>query len=1257
MGDTQSKHSKQEKPGRHSWGGKSSDRHDKEQPKSRVSDIAFSATLKGTSNPRNKEESREYRKKCEIFSAQFMNGSSDKACFDNKTKGTEDSTTIRTTSTQFIDRNQDNERLKKPQFNLNFSQNQGNLLNETSIDDVKKSKKKQTKKERKEYTAKKKNPTKRTSFFKRAFRFRNKTRKSLNRAKMDIVENQPIGVGNAPWTATKKVILSPKNADLYNNGENTVQIGGFFGDESPEVFGPYGNRKSAQRRSHGIDPFPLSAIENHRDAGLKMDQIITATSTLSTNFTQEGTHNSTAISLLRSKGQFSTVVEADERSLATNETPIPPETPTDHDYLAEYDREEQRQLLQAPSDDTSCASGLGSRQGVPSRDSFRSGVSRVSFKESKRENSSSSILAKYLLTKRNMQDQMDRQVSDTVSSALSWVSSCSSLPARVRRPTKPSKEAASLGFKSNRVSYPLSNRYKAEKDQNDFRDTLQKLDEAHDPEASIDISPISKCGSVKVDIIPDKGYVKNIWDDISLPAISGINDSDTKTVDVNKTVLKLADKVIKSQTSKTDEKIFNLGGDECDTNKDAFYSPRAFAPKGSAFGVRLRHVAVAAIDTKVPLIGDGVFPGVDRATDAVKTQMRNVLPLSPVQSPPTPSNARSPENQNIFSEFKTNHSLSTVNKANTGTSNNSKNTNLGLSASLKANTLTSDNSQIKNLDRSTSSKTKTLTSNNSENTNRGRSTSNKSNTLTSYHTEKKSPIKKKIGAKFAPPTKTKGLVAQRVNMFNEIGSSNSHEPTTDLVSNTESLRSNRVIKSKDLRRDTQGDGVLAPRKATLRSPLFSVQNRSNFYANRLMRETPPVLTLESLDEGNEVNQGDNLQESNVGKTDALKSNTYTKNVFSNNREIAELRSRDTTKSLPQAMPDIRFISESKLDDPSTDSQTESKEGSSGQITVKTEVNESNFVKNFGRLSLSNVEKSQITTTDTVQKKQVMAFCEKVLTEEETIQTYDEGDISTNYELDSLHDSTASDDFALELAKTRSKNSQLLPIDSSFGVDSHVDDEDLIVGNSSVSPIPWHNMDNVDSEDDDSDISEEESPSLISPFNFLKERRLFSSPLIQSLETVIDGNIQQKDKKETRSPLLPRRDPSQNLIDTPLDQRITKNSSASYSLPNNSSRAIFTPPAQTASTDVPTIEKENVSHVLPSLHLGGASSNVTPGQLNLHGSPKSLCLSPTQRTPYQASKWRQRAAKYGSANTGTETKKKGRKLGRGRLSVDIRLTGL
>jgi hypothetical protein len=91
------------------------------------------------------------------------------------------------------------------------------------------------------------------------------------------------------------------------------------------------------------------------------------------------------------------------------------------------------------------------------------------------------------------------------------------------------------------------------------------------------------------------------------------------------------------------------------------YSPRAFGPKGMAFGVQLRRIDNPTINTLVPLIGDGVVPddtddinqsrvdqpqapvtGTDRAFE-----MRTLLPVSNFSNPPTPKNNNSPS-LNLF---------------------------------------------------------------------------------------------------------------------------------------------------------------------------------------------------------------------------------------------------------------------------------------------------------------------------------------------------------------------------------------------------------------------------------------------------------------------------------------------------------------------------------------------------------------------------------------------------------------------------------
>jgi hypothetical protein len=67
------------------------------------------------------------------------------------------------------------------------------------------------------------------------------------------------------------------------------------------------------------------------------------------------------------------------------------------------------------------------------------------------------------------------------------------------------------------------------------------------------------------------------------------------------------------------------------------------------------------------------------------------------------------------------------------------------------------------------------------------------------------------------------------------------------------------------------------------------------------------------------------------------------------------------------------------------------------------------------------------------------------------------------------------------------------------------------------------------------------------------------------------------------------------------------------------------------------DKENSSSYLSPAFRTQDSSSVNPQKMNIPGTPRELCLSPTQRTPHQASKWRQMAAKHGSIERSSSKK--------------------
>jgi hypothetical protein len=1082
-----------------------------------------------------------------------------------------------------------------------------------------------------------KTPKKRTSFFKRAFHFRIKTRNSLNRANMDIVpveEEQGqahVGVDKAPWNSKQRVILSPRNANCTAGGENQerqIQIGSFWGDDrpSPEPCGPYGNRKPKDRVSYGIAPHPRMSIgtRQKRDNGLRMDHIITATSSLSTNFTRDGgrvVSTPKGGPILGSRSAISVLFEGDERSVSSNGTPIPPETPTDHDYLAEYDQDEQRQLMQAPSDDTSCASEASSRCGTTTRrDSFQSNSSH------------NGILAKYLLTQRNNPEQSalgGASGPSAIEFAPSCGSTCSSLPASWARP--------STAFSRERLSYPFENTNK------------------HVTKMGIDcnlLSPIAKCDSIRECESESEEYDQSLFsiaDSATKPIVAAslckgsfgeaVADMSVVTMDthINVVALKVEEKEIAKQAplaSITPRKDPELRQEDETKTGGPDYSPRAFAPKGSAFGVRLKHVKTpAGIVTNVRSIGDGVFPGSSVATDEEKKEMSNHLPLSSVTSPPAPTNARSPINAfSIFPEEE-------------------------------------------------------------DNAIDGRDINTFSKRLSFNKLKKVSPVKKNPVAKYAPPKTTKGLVAQRVNLFNEIGSETLHNGR---------LRRNRVVNIKENRRDTVGEGVLAPRQPKLESPLFpkkrpmTQENKASSVVSigTKLAESRKVVSnrevLASLQEDEEEAEEEAEAEHEHGTQSVLSANIrgeVSANIVDSAKSIEDNAETDSNDS--ELKPDAASVAVAVAVGPLRSAKSENVSVSKAEEKVdelaaidesvndveegKSEVPHSQSADSMESKHRVNELSEQMDKLQMGQERNEMAHQEdEILDDQENHHLPDEEDAATDYDISSSFQESSSaseDDFALELPKIGSRNNELLLSNNSYGEeDSFYDDEQVIVGSSSGSPFSQLNQgDQVDSDEEESyggqqhdAISNLGAPSLGTP-----RQQMFGSVSVSPMQETPKAL-----RERTTGTQKPARSTTGNAASmSPLNSRRGNSSMSVLSAyQKDSGKAIFTPPPSRVEKDVG--DKENSPFMVqmqaqsanspfasPLMTMKVGSKIVNPGQMNTRGKPvESLCLSPTQRTPAQANKWRQKAAKYSAAN-GSTKKKRVTKIGKGRLSIDVRLTGL
>jgi len=538
--------------------------------------------------------------------------------------------------------------------------------------------------------------------------------------------------------------------------------------------------------------------------GLRLDKMLSICSTIADDFTpRQGRGgpkiDKSVLSVIKQHQSF------DEQSDAM------PETPAGFDHLAEYDYQES--LLKLQSTPASECSEVYERNYFFKESGLRS--NNLNVPSQKISSHESSLLEKYLMTKRSIQERLTNETG-SISHSMSLKSSTSALPPKA----------------VHKVDRSLDNYYAAQNaavwkvDADTYNDDESNPIENQTTE-SLKSSPLYGLQHEVSPVVQEKNqtYLNQVqeadsMDESSIPLFSKKIEYVNKAQEDESVISFLTSSVANTDSFERETKRVSSGRlqlveeveedknvschmyqEESDSaelpvaqNRIVGYSPRAFAPKGSAFGVQLRRIEDRKIDTAVPLIGDGVFPNdydtVSQARDDQPqapitekeklSEMRRLLPVSNFSTPPTPKNFGS----SYVSMFR-----SSIEGAGTERS-------------------------LENISESPSS----------------------GNRVTRLSKSSMKPIQKRSSPPKRRSLSTKvgrrssGMVAQRVSEINKRTSEGTGFTKSVTVYNGR-LKKNRSVKYRNERRETNGEDVLAPRRGNLKNPLFATPHTKTLYGS------------------------------------------------------------------------------------------------------------------------------------------------------------------------------------------------------------------------------------------------------------------------------------------------------------------------------------------------------------------------------------------------------------------------------------------
>jgi hypothetical protein len=927
--------------------------------------------------------------------------------------------------------------------------------------------------------------------------------------------NGNIGVTKSPWKASESVPTSPQLATSESKGDsfrwNTHRRS--LSSDSSSVESsialrvkniPVGASRASyvhpriqnlkvqgtsQASSLGTTSFDTHTTNPYgAHGGLRLDKIISICSTITDDFTpRQGKggpkFDKSALSVIKQFRSF------DEQSDAM------PETPIGFDHLAEYDYQESLLKLQS-TPASECSEAYESNYFFESSGLPAVNKSAPSHTASSRE---SSLLEKYLMTKRSMQERLATEAGGINHSA-SLKSSTSALPPK----------AYNKADRSTNNFLPTQNTFSWRIDDDTYNDHENSHIETENTSNSLRSSPLyglQHGASPTVDV-KNLECMNNVHeaesiDDSSIPlfskkieyvnkaqeeesVISFLTNSifntesfERETIKLGKSKMQLVeevedDKNVSSQMTQNEAEDTEPRGAH---KSEIGYSPRAFAPKGSAFGVQLRRVANPKIDTAVPLIGDGIFPNNTDTGSQPKddqpqapvtdkdrmSEMRRLLPISNFSTPATPKNIESAR-VNMFN--------GPLERA-------------GSEESLE--NISESPSEAKRLSRLSKSSVKP--------------------NLKRASPPKRRPWSAKV------ERRSSGMVAQRVSEINKRTSEGAGliKGVTDYNGR---LKKNRNVKYRNERRETNGEGVLAPRKGTLKNPLFC---------------TPLVEALSGV-----------IAECKEEDDDKLCGADNQTDCEEGDKNIKEIKNSSNLLTLSNSGDQLQDILQSESADSAVDCFDQ-------ELTKHIEDLEE---------AMNNLEVYE-------RPKNRSGFFSPQ--QQEMMNGYND--------VDSAQGSVVSDVFAAELANGFVGKKVLLG-DFNKEEESTCTDEHGVIFDNSGGALP------------------------------------------------------------PRPPLL------RNMSVNSATMVLQSGTNSGHNSFGDCS------PLSTDNPSTPCDKENSSSHLSSTPFRTQDSSSVNPQKMNIPGTPRELCLSPTQRTPHQASKWRQMAAKHGTAERSSS-----KKLRRSRLALD------
>lgn len=939
---------------------------------------------------------------------------------------------------------------------------------------------------------------------------------SMERREVDSSVVGNIGVSKSPWKTTESV-----SASLQLEPSESMSDGDFFqkkshrrsiSSDSSSVESsiaqrvkimPVGATRASYvhprvqnlkvQNSSQASSLGTSSFDSHNNnpygahGGLRLDKIISICSTITDDFTpRQGRGgpkiDKSVLSVIKQYRSF------DEQSDAM------PETPAGFDHLAEYDYQEN--LLKLQSTPASECSEVYERNYFFDEGGLHS--NKINTPNKKKLSHESSLLEKYLMTKRSMQERLTNETG-SISHSMSLKSSMSALPPKAVQ----------------KIDRSVDNYYAAQstalwKVEDDAYHEQESNPEEKQTTESLMSSPL--CGLQHVSPIKEEknhAYFNQMQqadsnDDSSIPMFSKKIEYVNKAQEDESVISFLTSSVVNTDSFEREAKRVSNGKlqlveeveeeknvschmyqEESDSTKLPIaesrivgYSPRAFAPKGSAFGVQLRRIENRKIDTAVPFIGDGVFPNnydtISQAKDDQPqapvtekerlSEMRRLLPVSNFSTPPTPKNL---------------DHVSMFNSAIEGE---------GTERSLE--NISESPTAAKRINRPSNTSIKTIQKRTSP--------------------PKRRSLSSKVGRR------SSGMVAQRVSEINK-RTSEGAVFTKSVTDYNGRLKKNRSVKYRSERRETNGEGVLAPRRGNLKNPLFSTPLYGSIDEYKQICDESPFINEADSNESHDKHFEEAEEKSNVNVT--LVKET-------------EVKSRSESHS-GEKVPDI-------IRSESIDSTTDCFDQELAKHIEDLEEAMNNVVvyeKPKHRLELTSPQ------------------------EQVKFRSY-------NNDVDSAQGSVVSDPFASELANSFAAKKVLL---SDFNKEEAEYSGTTTVDNSGAALPP--------------------RPALL------------RSMSVNSATAVVQ-------------------------------------SGSGYSTFGDCS------PLSTDNNPCTPCDKENSSSYLSPTFRTQESSSVNPQKMNIPGTPRELCLSPTQRTPYQASKWRQMAAKHGTIERSSS-----KKLRRSRFALE------